>query len=191
MRYSPVIRLLHALVALSITFQLVISLVMDHPRASRPMSADGGLYFLWHEWAGLVALAVLLLGWIYRLIRWKRESQGRLFPWAIPAGRRSLLDEARQFLLLRWTRIPEDGALSGTVHGLGLLIASAMALTGVLLYIELGPRNAVTPGVRTMMQLHSFLATFMWIYLCGHALMALWHQYMGHGALKRVFGLQS
>lgn len=191
MRYSPVIRLLHALVALSITFQLVISLVMDHPRASRPMSADGGLYFLWHEWAGLAALAVLLLGWIYRLIRWKRESQGRLLPWAIPAGRRSLLDEARQFLLLRWTRIPEDGALSGTVHGLGLLIASAMALTGVLLYIELGPRNAVTPGVRTMMQLHSFLATFMWIYLCGHALMALWHQYMGHGALKRVFGLQS
>lgn len=189
MHYSRFIRLLHTLTAITITFQMVISLIMDHPHTNRPMSADGGLYFRWHEWVGLAALAILACGWIYRFINWKRESQGRLFPWLGSAGRQSLAREVGQFILLRWTGIPQDGALTGTVHGLGLLIAAAMALTGGVLYIVLGPQDTVTPVVRSLMEVHSFLATFMWIYLCGHALMALWHQYMGHGSFARIFRL--
>jgi len=187
MHYSRLIRLLHALTAIAITLQMVISLVMDHPHTNRPMTSDGGWYFLWHEWMGLAALAILAGGWIYRAINWKRESQGRLFPWLGSPGRLSLIRETMAFLRLRWTGIPQDGALTGTVHGLGILIAAVMALTGGVLYVALGPQNTVTPAVRNLMQVHSFLATFMWIYLCGHALMAVWHQYMGHGSLARIF----
>jgi len=189
MHYSRIIRALHALTALAITFQMVISLVMDYPRTSRPMSAAGGLYFRWHEWVGLAALAILACGWAYRLINWKRESQGRLFPWLGSPGRQSLFREMKQFLLLRWTKIPEDGALAGTVHGLGLLIGTAMVLTGGVIYFLLGPQDTVTPTVRNVMEVHSFLATFMWIYLCSHAFMGLWHQYVGHGNLGRMFKL--
>ncbi len=138
MHYSRIIRALHALTALTITFQMVISLVMDHPRTSRPMSATGGLFFRWHEWVGLAALAILVCGWAYRLISWKRESQGRLFPWLGSPGRQALFQDLKQFLLLRWTSIPEDGALAGTVHGLGLLIAAAMVVTGGVIYFLLG-----------------------------------------------------
>lgn len=187
MRYSRFIRLSHTLIAFTITFQMVISLVMDHPHANRPMTSDGGLYYRWHEWVGLAALAILACGWVYRLINWKRESQGTLFPWLGSPGRQALVLEMKQFILLRWTEIPQDGVLSGAVHGLGLLIASAMVLTGGILYVVLGPQDTVTPTVRNLMEVHSFLATFMWIYLCGHALMASWHQYMGHDSFARIF----
>ena len=189
MQYSRFIRISHALVAFAIIFQMVISLVMDHPHTKKPMDADGGMYFRWHEWVGLAALAILACGWIYRLINWKRESQGRFFPWMTSSGRSSLLQESGQFLRLRWTAIPEYGALAGTIHGLGLLLAAVMALTGGAIYIGLGPQDTVTPGVHSLMDAHSFLATFMWFYLCGHALMALWHQYMGHGSFARIFKL--
>jgi len=185
--YNRFIRLSHTLTAVAITFQLVISLVMDHPHTKQPMTIDGGLYFRWHEWIGLAALAILACGWIYRLTNWKRESHGRLFPWVTSSGRRSLVDETGQFLLLRWTKIPENGALAGTIHGLGLLIALTMALTGGAIYVALGPQDTVTTTAHSLMDLHSFLATFMWVYLCGHAFMALWHQYMGHGSLARIF----
>jgi cytochrome b561 len=186
-RYSRFIRLSHTLTAAAIIFQLAMSLIMDHPHTGKPMTIDGELYFRWHEWVGLAALAVLACGWIYRLVNWQRESQGRLCPWATAPGRLSLVREMGLFLRLRWTEIPEDGALVGTIHGLGLLISAAMVLTGGAIYIALGPQDTVTPAANNLMDIHSFLATFMWIYLCGHALMALWHQYMGHGNLARIF----
>jgi cytochrome b561 len=175
------------LVAVAIVFQLAISLIMDHPHTKRPMTADGALYYSWHQWVGLVALAVLAYAWVYRLLTWKRESQGRIFPWVGATGSAALARETKQFFLLRWTAIPNDGALAGTVHGLGVLIASAMALTGGAIYLALGPENAVTPTAHSIMDLHSFLSTFMWVYLCGHAVMALWHQYAGHGSFARIF----
>jgi cytochrome b subunit of formate dehydrogenase len=97
--------------------------------------------------------------------------------------------DGAQFLRLRWTSIPTDGALVGTIHGLGLFIALAMALTGGALYVALGAQNTATPFVNNLMDVHSFLSTFMWIYLCGHALMACWHQYMGHASFARIFKL--
>jgi cytochrome b561 len=186
-RYSRFIQWSHALLAVAIVFQLVIALIMDHPHANRPMAIDGGLYFRWHEWVGLAALAILACGWIYRLINWKREFQGRFFPWVTSAGRQSLVRETAQFLRLRWTTVPEDGTLVGTIHGLGLLISSAMVLTGGILFVALGPQDTVTPVVKNVMDLHSSLATFMWAYFCGHASMALWHHYMGHGGFARIF----
>ena len=187
MRYSRFIRWSHSLVAVAIIFQMAISLIMDHPHTKRPMTVDGEQYFRWHEWIGLAALALLICTWVYRLITWKRESHRRLFPWVTASGRQSLLREAWQFVRLRWTDIPEEGALVGTVHGLGVLIATAMALSGGLIFFALGAQDIVTPVAHRLMDVHSFLATFMWVYLCGHPVMAFWHEYMGHGSLARIF----
>jgi cytochrome b561 len=189
MIYSRWIRVLHALLAIAITFQLGVSLVMSHPSPKRPMPPAGALYFRWHEWVGLFALAVLVAGWAYRVIAWKRASQARLFPWITLGGLRALMREARDFLSLRWTRIPQDGALAGTAHGMGLLLVTAMAVSGGLIYWALGPNDTVTPTVRSVGSVHAFLATFTWVYLCGHAAMALWHQYAGHATLVRMFRL--
>ncbi len=188
-RFSRPIRALHALTALLIVTQLLISLVMDHPHRSRPMRPSGALYFEWHTWVGLAALAVLALGVLYRVVRWRSELQARMFPWVARGGRSALAAEIRDFLSLRWTRVPEEGALAGTVQGLGLLIALAMAFTGGALYILLGPDNTVTGSSDKLGDVHSFLSNFMWAYLWGHTLMALWHEYMGHRSVRNMFTL--
>jgi cytochrome b561 len=185
--YSRPVRLLHALLAISITIQLVNSLVMGHPNARRPMTPNGAFYFHWHEWIGLAALAVLAVGWIYRVTRWKRESQARLFPWLTRQGLRDLTREMKSFMTLRWNRIPDYGALAGTVHGAGLLLATAMAVTGGAIYLALGPQDAVTPQAEAIMNVHQSMAVFMWIYLCGHSLMALWREYTAKATFKRIF----
>jgi hypothetical protein len=66
------------------------------------------------------------------------------------------------------------------------LIASAMVPTGGVIYAALGSQNTITPGVHNPMELHLFLATFIWAYLYGHELMALCQQHMGPGRLTRI-----
>lgn len=187
MPYSRPVRFLHALVALAIVAQLATTWVMDHPHPNHAMRPEGAVYFQWHEWLGLAALAILAAGWIYRTVNWRRETQGRLFPWINAAGRKALKIELLDFLKLRWTRVPEHGALTGTVHGLGLLITTLMAATGTVIYILLGPENTVNPSTHQVMDFHSFLGNFMWAFLYGHVAMALWHQYKGHGNLGHMF----
>jgi cytochrome b561 len=63
-----------------------------------------------------------------------------------------------------------------------------MAFTGVAIFVGLWPADKVTPSVHSIMEVHSTLATIMWIYLYGHALMAIWHQFIGHGSLVTMFG---
>lgn len=189
-RYNRAIRIVHAVTAAAITFQLLVSLVMDHPHATRPMSAVGKTYFHYHEWAGLLTAGVLLCGWIYRLLNWQRESQSSLYPWISANGCRAVASDLKAFFLFRWTQVPPGSALAGTVHGLGLLVASAMAVSGVAIFIGLWPADRVTPGVHNLMEVHSTLATSMWIYLYGHSLMALWHQLIGHATLTAMFSFK-
>lgn len=179
---------MHALIAAAITAQLVLTLVMDHPRSNgRAMSPGGAYWFSWHEWVGLFAFAVLAANWAYRAHAWKRQSQGRLFPWLTADGRAGLLRELRSFARLRWSEMPPDGALAGAVHGLGLLLATEFAATGTLLFILLWPANVVTPFATRLMYLHQLPGPALWAYLAGHGAMALWHQYAGHQPFLRMF----
>jgi cytochrome b561 len=187
MVYSRFTRITHALIAVSIAFQMFVSLVMDHPRTSRAMAWPGSLFFRWHEWVGLAALIVLAVSWAYRVTPAGRCAGARLFPWASAAGLGRIVADLRNFACLRWAVLSEDSALSGTIHGLGLLLATALALTGGALYVTLWPADVLTPTGRSIMRVHSFLSTFMWIYLGGHVVMALWHQYVGHCTLRRMF----
>jgi hypothetical protein len=45
MYYSRFIRLLHTITAVAIVFHLMISLIMDHPHARKPMTINGAQYF--------------------------------------------------------------------------------------------------------------------------------------------------
>lgn len=178
-RYSRPLRAMHGLIAVAIVAQMILTLVMDHPSAKRPMRVPGAAYFQWHEWVGLATFAVLAVNWLYRVVKWKREGQGRLFPWVTREGLVALGGELRDFLRLNWKAIPAEGALAGTVHGLGLLLATALAVTGVMLYIVLWPANVVTPLANQLMYVHQLLGPAMWTYLAGHGAMAVWHWFSG------------
>lgn len=188
-RYRRALRAMHALIAVAIVAQMVLTLVMDHPSTKRPMRADGAFYFQWHEWVGLAAFALLAVNWIYRVVKWKREGQGRLFPWLSRDGLAAIGQELGDFLRLKWKAIPVDGALAGTIHGLGLVLATWFAITGILLYIVLWPANVVTPLATRLMYLHQLLGPAMWTFLAGHGAMAIWHQFAGDASLVRMFSL--
>lgn len=190
-RYNRSLRFMHALIALAIVVQMVLTLLMEHPSARRAMSPTGARYFQWHEWVGLAAFAILAVNWIYRLSKWKREGQRRLFPWVTREGLGQLGGELRDFARLKWSAIPVDGALAGTIHGLGLLLASELAATGALLYVLLWPANVVTPLAKQLMEVHQFMGPAMWTYLAGHGAMAVWHQFSGEDSLAGMFSLRS
>jgi len=185
-RYPRAVRAMHALIALAILTQMLLTLVMQHPRAKRPMTPQGAFYFQWHEWVGLAAFAVLGANWIYRAARWKQAVR-RLFPWSTRPGRAELGRELGLFARLRWRSIPLDGALAGTVHGLGILLASEFALTGSVLFILLWPSNQVTPLASQVMEVHQYLGSAMWAFLAGHGAMAVWHQLAGERSITRMF----
>lgn len=185
-RYPRAVRAMHALIALAIVTQMLLTLVMQHPSTKRAMTPQGAFYFQWHEWVGLAAFTVLAANWIYRVARWKQAGR-RLFPWSMRAGRSELGRELGLFARLRWRSIPLESALAGTVHGLGILLASEFVLTGSVLYILLWPANQVTPLASKVMEVHQFLGPAMWAYLAGHGAMAVWHQFAGDGSISRMF----
>ena len=189
-RYSRPLRLMHALFSLAIVVQMVLTLLMEHPSTRSPMSAQGAMYFQWHGWVGLALVAILAANWFYRVAQWKREGQRRLFPWVTRGGLAGLGRELRDFAGLRWKAIPADGALAGTIHGLGLLLAAQFAATGALLYFLLWPANVVAPFAKQLMEVHQFLGAAMWTFLAGHGAMALWHQFSDDRSLARMFSVK-
>jgi hypothetical protein len=60
---------------------------------------------------------------------------------------------------------------ASAIHGLGLIIASVMALSGVVGYF--------VASARPVLQVHETEAPLMWAYLVGHVAIALFHELRG------------
>ncbi|MBA2491470.1 MAG: cytochrome b/b6 domain-containing protein [Gammaproteobacteria bacterium] len=60
-------KLLHFGMALFVTLELFNSLAMQEPEPGSPMTGLGGVMFEIHEWAGMAALAIVLVHWFWSL----------------------------------------------------------------------------------------------------------------------------
>ena len=154
----------------------------------RPFPGDepGWPYFL-HEQVGLVGLGVLALFWLWTLVRHPLETPvARLVPWFSPSRIAAVFEDiARLVRALFSFRAPplELDALASAVHGLGLLVASFLALSGAAwFYLFAG-----TPYGRIVMGMHKLSANLMWAYLIGHALVAVVHHALGDDIFSRMF----
>jgi len=185
---STITRVLHAALALVIVNQLVVSLFMEGPEPGGPSES---LMFELHQTVGLISVFVLGLFWVWALFRRKERGLAILFPWFSGMRRRALLADGRDHLLsLRRLRLPTPEAeapLASAVHGLGLLIASAMALTGTAVFVVTGPGGSIGDAGEFVLEVHSTLGTVMWTYLIGHAVVAVVHEIAGHRVLERIF----
>ena len=152
---SHVTRFLHLLLLVMVLHQVIGSQFME-----RPFPGDEPAWpFLLHEWVGIAAFGVLAAFWAWTLLRDRRETPlCRLLPWFSIAGWRAVLVDA-----LRTTgrvfgvepaELEADGALASAVHGLGLLVASAMALTGGAYFVLF----AGTPEGKLVLGLHKAAA---------------------------------
>jgi cytochrome b561 len=177
--HSTLTKLLHLMFAAAVVHQLLISLVMVVPEGNRP----GNSFFELHEWVGVLTLGLLVIFWIWSLVRRGEARFGMLFPWFSGARRSAFWADLKAHLAsLRRGRVPltEESPLASAVHGLGMLIATAMALTGAVGYFF--------PATRILLEVHMTIAPIMWAYLIGHVGLALLHQMAGHRILQRMFG---
>ncbi len=183
-------RLLHWGMAVTVSFQLLISLIMEHPKPGRVLTSTQALSFELHEWVGLAAVGVIIAHWVWSALFTRDDSGFRhLFPWDAK-GRAKLLMELRQILRFQLPQGGPEGGLAGLVHGLGFLAVSAMAATGAVLFFIYPKNGAETPFVGNVADLHSLIANLAWVYWYGHIGMALLHEILGHRVLARIFLLR-
>lgn len=175
---SRATRILHALLAVTIMTQLALSTVMQAPGRNRP----GDQWFEVHENVGLAALAVLAGFWIWTMVRTREVSLAMLFPWFSLRRMRDVLADLKDHLrAIGRGKLPlsEAKPLANAAHGLGLIIATIMAVTGAAGYF--------IPQARALLGVHKAVSTLMWAYLVGHAGIAVLHEIKGDRVIRRVF----
>lgn len=174
-KHSLTTRLFHAGLGLSVSIQLLTSLVLEAPE---PHHA-GNWFFSVHQYAGLAAFGFVAGFWLIIAFRRRKTAWGLLLPWTSPARLSAVWHDIKAHLtaLLRF-RLPdydEQSPLASAVHGLGLLLISAMAATGTAYYfINQGDPDA-GGLVGVVMFIHTTLANLVWAYLIGHAGLAVLH----------------
>ena len=189
-RHNRATRLLHAGLALATVTQLVTSLSMHGPDDVQA----GDILFQVHRYSGLAATVLAFGLWVTILVRSRGTEIGALIPWF--SGRRlaALWRDTKVHLgALTRLRLPEheaDAALPSAVHGLGLLLISAMAASGAVYFaqVALGLHSAEPDGMIAM-TVHLALANLVWAYLIAHASLALLHHLMQSMRLSTMWSL--
>lgn len=168
---SAATKILHWALALAIITQLGLSLVMQSPGRNRP--GDG--FFEIHEKVGIATTAILVTFWIWSIVRSGETRLVAFFPWASPKQLRLVAADARRIFAPL-----ADGTLerpfASAVHGLGIVIATIMALSGLLGYF--------VTSARSLLGIHETVAPVMWAYLVGHVAISIIHELRG----ERIIG---
>lgn len=183
-------RLAHAGLGIAIILQLLTSLGMQAPYPGRA----GDFLFGIHSYVGLGALGFVFLFWLVVMLRRRGAEMGLLIPWFSRARIRAVWQDARKHLEavlhLRLPAYDEHGPLASAVHGLGLLLMTAMAASGTL-YFFINAGNPDAGGwVAVSMFVHKTLANLVWAYLIGHAGLAVLHHYTQHLSLAEMWSFR-
>jgi cytochrome b561 len=188
MKGSLPTRLLHLMLAAATIHQLVVSLFMQMPR---PPGRTGDLAFDFHQIVGLASLGILLLFWVWTVVRRYEHGFSDLVPWFSSAQRKAVIEDLGLHLgAVRRGKFPQPAAksaLASAVHGLGLVVATGMAASGAVVYVLTEANQAVTGLGAAALDAHRVVANLMWAYLVAHASIALLHQMKGHNVLQRMF----
>lgn len=192
MKYDPVTRLLHSLIALGITLAMATSLVMVTPKPGRLSN----LWYEVHETLGLGLLGLIAAHWLWSVGRaWRSGKPLLLFPWA---SRRQMAEVAADARLmvgdLARRRMPDDSdprPLAAAFQGLGLLAGLFLAATGAIVDLGMGPDGATGPIIHAVKEAHEVAGPAMWAFLAVHPAIGVLHQLAGHRTLSRMFGRQS
>lgn len=181
-------RLVHAGLALSICTQLATSLVMQGPTDA----AAGDAIFQLHRYSGFAALAFALLFWMTLTFRRRGTAPSALFPWISSERRRAfatdLLNHLRTVVRGRLPAFEETGPLASAVHGLGLLLMTAMAVSGGIYAAQVwAGLQPPEPDGSLAMTVHFALANLVWAYLIAHAGMATIHHFAKSAPLGKMW----
>ena len=179
-RHSRATRLFHAGLALAIITQLLTSLWMHGPDEEQA----GDILFQVHRYAGLTATVLAFALWLTLLFRSRGTQLGALLPWFSGDRLAALWQDTKVHLMAAMKlRLPAHDAhapLPSAVHGLGLVLITAMAASGAVYFMQvtLGLHSAEPDGMLAM-TVHLTLANLVWAYLIAHAGLAVL-QHLAH-----------
>ena len=189
--WSIVTRWLHALIALSIITQLLLSQVLAPPDEFEDATDLAKAAMEGHEVIGLIVAGLLVIHWLWLFLRQSDVKLRNLFPLHL-AGRQQVGADIRYALKNKLLPSAENhGGLSGLIHGVGILIASGVAFTGVGLYIvmDFTAKGFDSFLFEAVAEIHELFGNLMWFYLIAHVVAAAWHEYSGDHIIGRMFRL--
>jgi len=188
-RYSADEKMLHFLIAGGMIFELIIENWMLHPESGETATVSQVLLFGMHEFIGVGLLVIVMMRFMLMAGNWKAFL--RLFPWLKKGGRQNLASELKG-ALPGWFSgnlkdTGEQDSLAKTVHGLGLVLALGLGCTGLILFIEISPKEALSNLGHDAMEVHELMGTLLWVFVIAHFAMAIYHQLLGHKVLQYIF----
>lgn len=190
-KYGRSIRVMHALFAFGITAQLLLSTVMRQPRPGRARTAFEALSFTVHEYVGLAMVVILLAHWLLHVSGNAGKGLAYFFPWFSRDRMRRLADEIRELSRFKLGSPETQDAIAGAFQGLGLVIATLLALSGGLIYLGLADDGTMSGTTRSIRRVHTTLAPLMWGYLGIHLAATLAHIAAGHRSILAIFRLRA
>ncbi|WP_163095919.1 cytochrome b/b6 domain-containing protein [Acidithiobacillus ferrianus] len=174
-------RWLHVGLSTTLTFELFGGFLVSDPNTR--------LYFIIHEWGGLLATSILVVEWLWIYA----DGQSKiLFPWNSEGM--SLIKT--DILALFKGKLPQAGrtvGLPGFWHGIGVLTMTGLAITGVLIFLVIpGGRGASSSSAGaadfTMLSgVHREVSYIAWIYWIGHVSASILHQTRGDPVFHAIF----
>jgi len=192
MRYSAEEKVLHFLIAGGMIVELILENWMQRPKSGETITTSQVLFFGAHEFIGVSILVIVMTR--FMLMIGNRKDFLRLFPWFDKGGCQSLVRELKSDLPGWFSgKLKDTGEqdfLAKSVHGLGLLLALGLGLTGLLLFIEISPKETISALGNGAMEVHDVMGTLLWIFISGHIAMAIYHQLLGHRVLQYIFWVE-
>jgi len=191
MRYDRMTRWLHAGIALGIVAQLGLSLFMEVPDEEEGEMVTGLPLELFemHEKIGLVLLGLLVLHWLWSLSGHVKGGFGHLFPWFSGERMSKVIAEAKDAMSFKFPDPEASNELAGAIHGLGLLCATALAVTGTGIFFNLSEAGHMTELGEEFEDIHCVIAPLMWAYLVGHVAAVGIHKRLGHNSIREILSL--
>jgi len=172
--HSHITRFIHLCIALLIIGQLFSIYAVENK-----LFTDAVRTGLWsvHKYGGITVFFALFAFWINSFKRHHGTPISELFPWFSVCSLKTLGADCVVYLKqIISFKIPEHttpSPLASAIHGLGIIIMSVMATTGVHRYIVYEFAIAKTPVIKYISSLHHTFADYAWIYLGIHVSMAL------------------
>ncbi|MGV8950342.1 MAG: cytochrome b/b6 domain-containing protein [Cypionkella sp.] len=172
-RHSRVTKGLHATLAIAVGAALFSSLILQEPD---PFHPENGFFEL-HQAATVLASVTALGLWLSIFTRRTGTAAGALLPWFSAARRDSLrADALRQGRALARGYLPPfipAAPLSTAAQGLGLIVVTAMALSGAFACLALHNAGISARFAAFTMQLHWGLTALTWAFFIGHTAFAV------------------
>ncbi len=183
-------RLFHSVIAILVVSQVVTSQFMTKPGES--LKED--ILFEVHEYTGVAVFFLILAFWIFVYFRDRGTEPATLFPWFWKKKRMALWADTKVHLAaLSKFKVPEHvrgAALPSAVHGLGILLITLMATTGIGWWIAIKLGDVATAWGETSRQVHEITSKLVWAYLIGHVGFALINQFAGKQPLTDMWSLK-